>query len=394
MQEINPSTSFRINGERSRTIKNLKKAASRILKAIQKKERIILYGDADLDGTTSVIILKETIKTLGGNISAFYFPDRETEGYGLTEKGLDFLKKESPALIIVLDCGIGNLKEVKLAKKIGFKVIIVDHHETLDKLPEAEIIVDPKQKSDKYPFKKLACVGIAFKLSEAILGKKMTESLRRNFLEMTAIATVADMMPKESENKIFIEQGLSYLESSWRPGIRAFLESFKEYSDINQKVSKIISILNIRDVKESLPASFRLLTCSSLEKAEKIIGELLEKSEVRREKMEEMMAEVEKRLTEKEESIIFEGDTIFELTLISSIASILCRKYLKPVFLYKKMEKESQGTVRTPKETNGVSLMRNCSELLLTFGGHAQAAGFRVKNENLEKFKSCLIRNI
>ena len=158
-------------------IKNLKKAADRILKAIKKKEKIILYGDADLDGTASVIITEEAIRNLGGTISAFYFPDRETEGYGLTEKALDLLKKESPALLIVLDCGIGNVKEVSLAKKLGFKVVIIDHHEALDKLPSAEIIVDPKQKSDKYPFKKLACAGIAFKLAEAVLGKKMTESL-------------------------------------------------------------------------------------------------------------------------------------------------------------------------------------------------------------------------
>lgn len=375
-------------------IKNLKKAADRISKAVKKKERIILYGDADLDGTTSVIILEETIKNLGGNVLAFYFPDREKEGYGLTKKALDFLKDKAPALLIVLDCGIGNVKEVSLAKKIGFKVIIVDHHEPLDKLPLAEIIVDPKQKDDKYPFKKLACAGVAFKLSEAVLGKKMTDSLRKNFLELTAIATIADMMPKESENKIFIEQGLSFLEDSWRPGIKAFLEEFKDYPDIYQKVSKVISILNIRDVENNLPASFRLMTCSSVQEAKEMIREFLEKTETRKNKLEEMMAEIEKRISSNEEPIIFEGNNDFELMLVSSAASILCRKYGKPVFLYKVMEKESQGTVRTPKEVNGVSLMKKCSDLLMTFGGHAQAAGFRVKNENLEKFKSCLIKNL
>ncbi|MBM3257924.1 MAG: hypothetical protein FJZ05_01780 [Candidatus Nealsonbacteria bacterium] len=375
-------------------IKNLKKAAGRILKAIEKKEKIILYGDADLDGTTSVIILEETIKNLGGTVSAFYFPDREKEGYGLTEKALGVLENKVPALLVVMDCGIGNVKEVSLAKKMGFKVIIVDHHEVPDKLPSAEIIVDPKQKEDEYSFKKLACAGISFKLSEAVLKEKMTDSLRKNFLEMTAIATIADMMPKESENKIFIEQGLSFLEDSWRPGIKAFLEEFKDYDDLNQKVSKIISILNIRDVRENLPASFRLLTCHSLEEAKQLIRELLEKSEKRKEKIEEMMLEVEKRLLKKEEPIIFEGGSDFELTLVSTVASILYRKYQKPVFLYKKMEKESQGTVRTPKEVNSVTLMKSCSGLLLTFGGHSQAAGFRIKNENLEKFKNCLIKNL
>ena len=183
-------------------IKNLKKAAGRILKAIENSERVILYGDGDLDGVSSVIILKETIKTLGGKISSVYFPDRETEGYGITKKALDFLKKFSPALLIALDCGIGNFKEIKEAKKLGFFVIVIDHHKVLDRLPKADIIVDPKQKGDKYLFKELAAVGITFKLSELLLGEKMTESLRKNFLELVALATIADMMPKVDDCRI------------------------------------------------------------------------------------------------------------------------------------------------------------------------------------------------
>jgi len=376
-------------------IKNLKKAARRILKAIKDKEKIILYGDADLDGATSVIILQDSIKSLGGKISAVYFPDREIEGYGITEKGLIFLGKEAPALLVALDCGIGNFKEAKLAKDFGFEVMIIDHHEILDKLPEAKIIVDPKQKDDRYPFKGLSCAGLTFKLSEALLGNKLTESLRKNFLELVALATIADMMPQESENKIFTEEGLSFLGNSWRPGIKAFLEAepFKKYPDINQKVYKIISILNIRDVKNGLPASFRLLSSYSLEEAKGIIEELLGKTEARKEKIKEIEAEVEKRLKGKDEPIIFEGDADFDLILISSVASTICQRYLKPVFLYKKMIKESHGTVRTPKQINGVSLMKKCSEYLLTYGGHPQAAGFRLKNGNLEKFKECLIKN-
>ena len=245
-------------------IKNLKKAAERILKAIEDSERIILYGDGDLDGVTSVIILKETIKTLGGKISSVYFPDREIEGYGVTKKALDFLKKFSPALFIAMDCGIGNFKEIKEAKKMGFSVIVVDHHKVLDKLPEADIVVDPKQKGDKYLFKELAAVGIVFKLSELLLKEKMTESLRKNFLELVALATVADMMPKVDENKIFIEEGLGYLENSWRPGIKALIEAdfLKDYN-LHEKVSKVISMLNIRDVENRLPTSFFILTNSS-----------------------------------------------------------------------------------------------------------------------------------
>ena len=376
-------------------IKNLKKAAERIKKAIANKEKIILYGDADLDGATSVIILQDSIKSLGGEIAAVYFPEREVEGYGITEKGLTVLKKQAPALFIALDCGIGNFKEVKLAKSLGFEVMIIDHHEMLDGLPEAQIIVDPKQTGDEYPFKDFSAGGLTFKLAEVLLGNKLTEGLRKNFLELVAISTIADMMPQKSENKIFVEEGLSFLEDSWRPGIRAFLETelFKKYANVNQKVSQIISILNIRDVKNNLPASFRLLVCPSLEKAKEIIAELLKKAKERKKRIGEIEEEVEKRLQVKEEPIIFEGGKDFDLTLISSVASTICQEYSKPTFLYKKMEKESHGTVRTPKQINGVSLMKKCSKYLLTYGGHPQAAGFRLKNVNLERFKNCLIKN-
>ena len=376
-------------------IKNLKKAAERILKAVQDSERIILYGDGDLDGVTSVIILKETIKTLGGKISSVYFPDRETEGYGVTKKALDFLKKFSPALLITLDCGIGNFKEIKEAKKLGFSVIVVDHHKVLDKLPKADIIVDPKQKGDKYLFKELATVGITFKLSELLLGEKMTESLRKNFLELVALATIADMMPKVDENKVFIEEGLGYLENSWRPGIKALFEAdfLKDYN-LHEKVSKVISMLNIRDVENRLPGSFFILTNSSPQELSGLIANLREKQKVRKEKIKEILEEMERRISKSQDPIIFEGDSDWDYPLISYIGSIVCRDFEKPTFVFKKLKEESQGTVRVPSGIDSVSLMGKCKDLLITYGGHAKASGFRLKNENLEKFKSCLIKNL
>ena len=375
------------------SIKNLKKAAQRIQKAIKNKERIILYGDADLDGVSSVIILKETIKNLGGEISAIYFPDREKEGYGINKIALDFLKSKARALFIALDCGIGNFKETELAKELGFEVIIIDHHQVLDAFPKAEIIVDPHQKGDKYSFKGLATVGISFKLSELIFRGKMTPSLRKNFLELTALGTIADMMPQESENKIFIEEGTSSFERSWRPGLRAFFETepFKDELNLNQKISRIISILNVRDVENNFPASFRLLTFSSVEEAKELLAKLLGKSVQRKEKIEKTVEEIEQRISRKPEPIIFEGDSNWDFTLISAVASIICQKYQKPTFVFKKLEKESIGTVRTPSGIDSVSLMKKCSQYPITYGGHPLASGFRIKNENLEKFKKCLI---
>jgi len=288
-----------------------------------------------------------------------------------------------------------------MAKKLGFEVIIIDHHQILDKLPEASIIVDPKQKGDKYPFKEFATAGIVFKLSELLLKNIMTDLLRENFLELVALATIADMMPQEEENKIFIEEGLKSLENSWRPGIKAFFAphlkegwGVESFEDFNQKVSKIISILNVRDVENSLPASFRLLTSSSLEESKVLVEKLLKKSELRKEKIKEIMERIEEKILREAEQIIFMGGPDWEFTLISSVASIICQRYQKPTFIFKKLEKESIGTVRTPAGIDSVSLMKKCKKYLLTYGGHSLASGFRIKNENLEKFRECLMKQL
>ncbi len=374
-------------------IKNLKKVRERILKTIKKGEKIILYADADLDGVTSTIILKETIKNLGGKISAVYFPDRERDGYGLNRAGIEFLKKFSPALLIVLDLGIGNFEEVKIAKKIGFEVIIIDHHEILGKIPEADIVVDPKQRGDKYPFKDLATVGIVFKLSELLLNGKMSNELRRNFLELVALGTIADLMPKREENEIFIQEGLSSIQNSFRPGIKAFFE-MEEFSkiDLNQKILKLTSILNIRENEKSIPISFKLFTLNSVKEAKGLIEKLLEKQKERKREVREILKEIEKTIGK--EKIIFEGSEKWDFSTLGNVASLLCKKFKKPTFIFKKLNGESVGTVRGPPKINTVSLMEKCKKYLLTFGGHPQASGFRIKNENLEKFKNCLIENL
>lgn len=375
-------------------IKNLRKAANRIIEAVKSKENIIIYGDADLDGVASTIILKESIKNLGGAIKAIYFPDREKEGYGITEDALDYLKKYSPALFITLDCGIGNFKEIKIAKKLGFEVIVIDHHEILDKLPEASIIVDPKQSGDKYPFKYFSNTGLTFKLVELFLKERISENLRKNFLELAALATIADMMPKTGENNIIINEGLNSIQSSWRPGIQTLfeLDQFRSL-DLIQKVYKINSLLNVRDVENRMPAAFRLLVSSSKEEAKKLAEKLFKKGLERKEKIEKIIEEIEARISDKQNDfIIFEGSSDWELSLFGVVASVLCQRYQKPVFLFKKGKNESQGGIRAPSKFNVVEAMKGYSKKLITYGGHPQAAGFRIKNKNLEGFKEYLFK--
>ncbi len=375
-------------------IKNLKKAANRIIKAIGNKEKIIIYGDSDMDGVCSVIILKDAIKSLGGDVSRVYFVDREAEGYGINKTALNNLKDEAPALFVALDCGIGNFEEVDIANKMGFTVIVIDHHIILEKLPKAEIVVDPKQSGDKYPFKEFATVGIVYRLAILLLKDKMTPSLRKDVLELAAMATIADMMVKTDDNEEIIMEGLSSLKSSWRPGIQALLALENTQSpSLMSRVIKMNSLLNIRDVKDGVPAAFRLLTISDIDEAGRMAEKLLDQREEKRRKIKEIVEEIERRIFSKKESVIFEGDSKWELILLGVACSMLSNKYERPVFLYRKDKEDSQGSIRAPQEGyDVVEAMKTCHDLLITYGGHAPAAGFRVKNDNLKKFNECLIK--
>jgi len=383
-------------------IKNLKKTANRILKAVDEKEKIILYGDADPDGIASVIILKEALEILEANLSKIYFPDRETEGYGINEEALKFLEPEAPALFLALDCGIGNFKEVKIAKKMGFEVVIIDHHEVLSKLPEASIIVDPKQKDDKYPFKHLSTAGIVYKLVKILLFQEHESFEQEKFLELVAISTLADQMPLLEENKDFVKKGILALNQTKRPGLKVLMEltDFKtalakdEVSgwEIEEVRKKILPPLNLWGAENHQSQVYSLLTENSPKKAEDLAKILLKKSKERKEKIKKIFEEVESRITQSDEPFVFEGNPFWPLILAGPVASKICQKHKKPTFIFKKDLAESMGSVRIPSGFNGVDALISCSHLLKTYGGHALAAGFRLKNENLEKFKKCLIK--
>ncbi len=373
-------------------IKNLKKAAKRVLKAVKKGEKIIVYGDADMDGVSSVIIAEEAVRNAGKRVDLVHFPDREIEGHGLTFDSLKFLKDYAPALLIVLDCGIASFEEIKKANDLGFEVIVIDHHEILDKLPSASIIVDPKQKGDKYPFKQFSAAGLAFRFGEELLGDKMTDSLRRDLLELAAIATVADKMPQTDDNELIIEEGLATLESSWRPGLQALL-NIKEFKnlEIKNKVNKINSLLNVRDIEGRMPAAYRALTASDKKEARVLASRLYEKGLERKEKISEMIDEIERKIYGKEESLVFEGSSDWPVLLLGVAASIIVKRIEKPIFLYQEKEGKVKAGIRAPSGYNVVEAMKACSSHLEAFGGHPQAAGFSTDFKKLPDLRECLI---
>lgn len=373
-------------------IKNIEKAAERIKKAVLDKERIILYGDSDLDGITSVVILEEAIKNLGGKVDVVFFPDRENDGYGVNMNVLDILKDKAPALFVTLDLGIGNIKEATEARKIGFDMVIVDHHETLQEKPDVEIIVDPKQKDDNYPFKGLANAGIVFKLCLEIFGDKISENLKNSFLELAALGTIADMVPQINDNEYIIKQGLISLKNTFRPGLEAFLEILKKEHGFEACAQKMISAMNAAETKDYKNDAYFLLTCSDYGRCMELANNLLERSRYRQREIKTVAAEVERRISKKpDDLIVFEGDPAWRLTLAGPVASVICQKYEKPAFIFKRGPEESCGSVRNPKTVNSVEAMKTCKDILISYGGHAVASGFRLKNENLNKFRDCLI---
>ncbi len=373
-------------------IKNIVEAAERIQEAVKNNERIIIYGDSDLDGIASAVILEEAIKNLGGKIDVVLFPDRENDGYGINQKALDFLQDKAPALFIALDLGIGNIKEIAMANAMGFTVIVIDHHEILQGIPDAKIVVDPKQKDDISECTHLANAGLTFKLAEEILGKNLSSQLKNSFLELAALATISDMVPQVKDNKVFIEEGLRSLKNTFRPGLRAFLDLLGEGEVLSGGFYKVISALNAGESRDFKNESYVLLTSSSYEECMELVQMLIAKTQYKQQKIKEITEEVERRTSQRPSSpIVFEGDPAWRLMLAGPVASIIYSKYDKPTFIYKKGDSESCGSVRSPKDTNSVDAMKSCANLLITYGGHAQASGFRLKNENLEKFKQCLV---
>src|SRR3989338_6745227 len=326
-------------------IKNLKEAAERIKTAVKNNEKIIIYGDSDCDGITSTVILQETIQNLpfdtaqgkGGKVDMVLFPNREDDGYGINARALKFLENKAPALFITLDLGISNVKEIEVLNEYGFEVIVVDHHQVLQSIPNAQIVVDPQQKDDTSEYKYLANVGLTFKLAEEILGREFSVNLRNSFLELTALATISDMVPQIGDNKMYIEEGLRSFKNTFRPGLRAFLDILGEGEVLANGFYKVISALNAAESIDFNNEAYALLTSSSSDKAMELAQGLIAKTNYKQLKIKESVEEVERRIVQKkDEPIIFEGDPAWRLVLGGPVASILFSKYQNRFLFTKK----------------------------------------------------------
>ncbi len=377
--------------------KGLIKVARRVKKAAKSSERVIIFGDADLDGIASVVILKELLEYLNPLITdkelSVYFPNREIEGYGLTNKALDYLEQFAPALLFVLDSGITSFKEVERAKKLGFEVIVIDHHQVLGKLPKADLIVDPKQKKDRYPFKELAAAGLVYKLVEYLLSREI-DLVKKRFLELAALATISDLMPLEKDNKEIVDKGLEALLNTQRPGILALVQlagvDLSSELDISEK---IIAPLNSFELKHHVAESYYLLTEGSLAKAKKLAHKLIRQRKQKKEAINFFIKELKREIQskDKDKKAIVKHSKAWPSPYLGILSSKILKIFKKPVFLCKETAgEECICSARLPRGIDGVKAMGKCKKYLITYGGHAPACGCRLHLKDFDKFVSCL----
>ncbi len=378
-------------------IKDFKKLTRRLSKALKNKERIILYGDSDMDGAVAVIILKEIIDNLGGESPIIYFSDRKRAEQGLNYEGLEFLKDKVPALIIALDCGTSNVKEIEIAKKLGFEVAVIDHHDIFE-IPKTKIVVNPKQGNKDSPFYYLAAAGLALKLAEEMLSKKFSGIIKEDMLGLAALATLIDLVPETGENERILQEGLPLLENSWRPAIKVLFNSdiTKKCISTREIVAKIGRITNVTDKEDAyLNKIYVLLNSKTKEEANLRLEELLQMATERQEKIIFFTEELKTKIFAKNDSssIIFEDLNGCPFPILSVIASKASAFFMKPTFVFTKEKKENWGSYRMPLNENGIEAISSCAKFLRRYGCHQAVGGFYFEDKNREKIKECLIRH-
>lgn len=375
---------------------DIQPAIGRIYRALLSGEKIIVYGDFDVDGITSTALLVESIKALGGEAEP-YIPHRLTEGYGLKSAAIESLRKQGAGLIITCDCGVTAIPEVKKARKLGLDIVITDHHTPLDELPPAIAVVDPKRTDSHYPFTGLAGVGVALKLVQALFRGLGKEEKPDNLLDLVTLGTVADIVPLLGENRYLVKKGLRVLNNTTRLGIKELMlqSGLTEGSIDSVKISWVIAPrLNTPGRLEHALASYQLLTTDSPEEA-KELSVWLERKNVERQKMTQEAMNLAREQVAKEERapVLFVTAEEFPAGVNGLVAGRLSEEYYRPAVVVRRGEFWSTGSCRSIPEFNIVNALRQNHSLLSHYGGHAQAAGFTLPTRNLGQLKRNLLES-
>lgn len=372
-------------------MKDMDRAVVRIEKAIANKENILVYGDYDVDGTTSVALMSSYLKTKHSLVYT-YIPNRYDEGYGISYKGINFALENNFTLIIALDCGIKSVDKVAHAKKLGIDFVICDHHRPGDKIPEASAVLDPKRDDCNYPYKELCGCGVGFKLVQALASKEgKTADDLVEYLDLVATAIGADIVPIDGENRILAYFGLMMINSNPRPGIKAILTQVEKTElTITDVVFVVAPRINAAGRMKHGNYAVTLLTEEEPDMAEKYAAEINDYNLERRETDKQITEEALKQIEEQKEqnrltTVVYHED--WHKGVIGIVASRLTETYYRPTLVFTKSGDKLAASARSVRDFDIYNAIESCSEYIEQFGGHKYAAGLTLKEENYEAFK-------
>ncbi|GAA3643420.1 single-stranded-DNA-specific exonuclease RecJ [Flavivirga jejuensis] len=372
-------------------MKDMDKAVARIEKAIVNSENILVYGDYDVDGTTSVALMSTYLKTRYGLVHT-YIPNRYDEGYGISYKGINFALENDFTLIIALDCGIKAIEKVAFAKEKGIDFIICDHHRPGKEIPKAAAVLDPKREDCEYPFKELCGCGVGFKLIQALALKegKTVDDLTE-YLDLVATAIGADIVPINGENRVLAYFGLLVINTKPRPGIKAILNQVEKTElTITDVVFIVAPRINAAGRMKHGNYAVTLLAEEDEDLAEKYASEINDYNLDRRETDKRITEEALKQIEEQEEQKRFTTviyDKTWHKGVIGIVASRLTETYYRPTLVFTKSGDKLAASARSVKDFDIYNALGECSEHIEQFGGHKYAAGLTLKEENYEAFK-------
>lgn len=375
-------------------MKDMDKAVYRIREAIEKNEHVAVYGDYDVDGITSSCLMASYLRSKGLRCE-IYIPNRLEDGYGMKDRGLLKLHELGATLVISVDCGITAAEEAEYAKKIGIDVIITDHHECGERLPEAVAVINPKRRDCEYPEKALAGVGVAFKLICAVEGEDSLEKMLQKYGDLLAVGTIADVMPVIGENRIFIKRGIKELRKSGRPGIRKLCET----GGLEGKPISMTNIgytlaprLNAAGRLGYTDEAVKLLLTEDMDEAEALALRMCELNRERQALESEMFEQCIKMLDKRavsDKPIILAKEG-WHQGVAGIVASRLAERFRVPTIVICLSDGIGRGSCRSYGSFNIFGALESMKDMFETFGGHEMAAGLTITEQNIKRLEKRL----
>ena len=371
---------------------DMEMAVNRIIEAINNKEKTIIYGDYDVDGITSITVLKKFLNERGLDVD-YYIPNRLEEGYGLNKEAIEEIAKKGYKLMITVDCGISGVEEVELANSLGIETIITDHHEQLDVLPNAYAIINPKRRDNTYPFRGLAGVGVVFKVIQAISMKlNLDEKEYLKYLDIVCIGTISDIVPLVDENRVIAKLGLMLVKCTKNVGLKELIEE-SGYKTIDSGMVSfgIAPRINACGRMGKQEEALELFLTDNPEKAKTITKRLneynIQRQETEKQIFEQAISELEKENLEEKSSIVLAGEN-WHHGVIGIVASRITEKFFKPTILICIEDDIGKVSGRSVPGFDLHEALAQSSKYLEKYGGHEMAVGLSLKKENIQEFKN------